>query len=345
MASPHVAGAAAVLFSHKPSATVAEAKAALVDTGDPIAGLSDKTVSGRRLNLNAALSSPAIRADTTTTINSHDPDPSVIGEAVTVHYSVASEALAGDAPTGNVTVSDGTESCTGTVAAGQCTLVHHGGQKSLTATYTGDDAYYNSSPASDSVSHEVNRADTTTTITADDPDPSVPGQAVTVDFTVTSGQPQAGTPTGNVTVTDGVDSRTATVSTGACDITLTTGGTGSLTATYDGNSSLSGSTSAAEPHTVSQFATTPPPPAEQQSPADQRPADHPPADQPPAAPAAPSRPGCELTGNVIVGTTGDDRRSGGALTDIMLGAPGRRHPAWPGRRRLPVWPQGRRPPL
>ena len=69
MASPHVAGAAAVLFSAKPSATVAEVTAALLDTGDPVAGLSGKTVSGRRLNLNAALTSPAVRADTTTTIS------------------------------------------------------------------------------------------------------------------------------------------------------------------------------------------------------------------------------------------------------------------------------------
>ena len=107
MASPHVAGAAAVLFSHKPSATVTEVKAALMDTGDPVAVLSGDTVSGRRLNLDAALSSPAMRADTTTVISAVDPDPSVIGQAVTVHYSVADEAPDGGTPTGSVTVSDG----------------------------------------------------------------------------------------------------------------------------------------------------------------------------------------------------------------------------------------------
>ena len=107
MASPHVAGAAAVLFSAKPSATVAEVKAALLDTADPVAGLSGKTVSGRRLNLNAALTSPAIRADTTTTISRDDPDPSVVGEPVTVRYSVAAAAPGAGTPTGNVTVSDG----------------------------------------------------------------------------------------------------------------------------------------------------------------------------------------------------------------------------------------------
>jgi subtilisin family serine protease len=55
MASPHVAGAAAVLFSAKPWATVAQVKAALLASGDSVAALSTKTVSGRRLNLNGAL--------------------------------------------------------------------------------------------------------------------------------------------------------------------------------------------------------------------------------------------------------------------------------------------------
>ncbi len=184
MASPHVAGAAAVLFSHKPSATVAEVKAALMDTGDPVAVLSGDTVSGRRLNLDAALSSPAMRADTTTVIRAVDPDPSVIGQAVTVHYSVADEAPDGGTPTGSVTVSDGTESCTGTVAAGQCTLAFTtAGTRSLTATYNGD-SYHNPSPPSESVTHQVNRADTTTRITSDTPDPSTVGQTVTIHFDV-----------------------------------------------------------------------------------------------------------------------------------------------------------------
>jgi subtilisin family serine protease len=255
MASPHVAGAAAVLFSHKPSATVADIKAALLDTGDPIAALSGKTVSGRRLNLNAALMSPAIRANTTSVINSHDPDPSVIDQAVTVHYSVTSEAQGAGTPTGNVTVSDGTESCTGTVAAGQCTLVFTtAGRRSLTATYSGDDAYYNASPSSAGVSHQV-QADTTSTITADDPDSSVAGEPVTVNFAVTPVAPQTGTPTGDVTVSDGVDSCTATVAAGQCTLALNTVGSRTLTADYAGDDNFRASTSAGEPHTTSQPST------------------------------------------------------------------------------------------
>jgi thermitase len=59
MATPHVAGAAALLFSHRPSLTVAQAKAVLLSTGDPLASLSGKTVTGRRLNLDGALRQPA----------------------------------------------------------------------------------------------------------------------------------------------------------------------------------------------------------------------------------------------------------------------------------------------
>ena len=47
-------------------------------------------------------------------------------------------ARGGD-PEGNVTVSDGTDTCTGTVAAGTCGLTSTtAGAKPLTATYAGD---------------------------------------------------------------------------------------------------------------------------------------------------------------------------------------------------------------
>lgn len=55
MATPHVAGAAALLFSLKPSATVAEARAALLGGVDALAGLDGLTVTGGRLNAARAL--------------------------------------------------------------------------------------------------------------------------------------------------------------------------------------------------------------------------------------------------------------------------------------------------
>ena len=325
------------------------------------------------------------KANTTTTIASDTPDPSVVGQAVTVNYSVAVSAPGTGTPTGNVTVSDGTDSCTGTVAAGQCTITFtSAGPKTLTATYSGDSnfngsvsatethtvniplvlnlavlkshsgnfsqgqsgAQYtiavsnvgtaaandtvtvvdnlpsgltataitgsgwnctlstltcdrsdalaagNSYPnitltvdvaanapasvtnsASVSISGDGNAADntsndpttigpaakinTTTTITSDTPDPSTAGQAVTVSYTVVPAS-GSGTPTGNVTVSDGVNSCTGTVAAGQCSITLTTVGSRTLTATYAGDGSYNGSTSAGAPHTVNPSVTPTP---------------------------------------------------------------------------------------
>ena len=190
------------------------------------------------------------RANTTSTITSDAPDPSVVGQAVTVHYSVSVNAPGAGTPTGNVTVSDGSRSCTGTVAAGQCAITFATAEaKTLTATYAGD-ADYNASPASPVASHQVDRADTTTTITSDDPDPSVVGQTVTVQYSVAAGAPGSGAPTGDVTVSDGAASCTATVAAGQCALALTSAGARSLTAAYAGDSSFKPSTSAGRTHTV-----------------------------------------------------------------------------------------------
>src|SRR5262249_43464469 len=55
MATPHVSGAAALLFSLKPAASVTEVREALLDTTTPVAGLAGKTVTGGRLDVAAAM--------------------------------------------------------------------------------------------------------------------------------------------------------------------------------------------------------------------------------------------------------------------------------------------------
>jgi hypothetical protein len=56
MATPHVAGVAALAWAKNPSVSVADVKTALLNGGDAIPSLSGKTVTGRRLNANGSLS-------------------------------------------------------------------------------------------------------------------------------------------------------------------------------------------------------------------------------------------------------------------------------------------------
>jgi subtilisin family serine protease/fibronectin type 3 domain-containing protein len=55
MATPHVAGAAALLMAAKPTLTMLQLKARLLDNVDKIAGLAGKMTTGGRLNINRAI--------------------------------------------------------------------------------------------------------------------------------------------------------------------------------------------------------------------------------------------------------------------------------------------------
>jgi subtilisin family serine protease len=55
MATPHVTGAAALLFSIKPSASVTEVRQALLGSVDPLPSLAGRTTSGGRLDVSAAV--------------------------------------------------------------------------------------------------------------------------------------------------------------------------------------------------------------------------------------------------------------------------------------------------
>jgi hypothetical protein len=176
-------------------------------------------------------------------------DPSVVGQSVIINYNLAVPAPGSGIPIGNVTVSDGSLSCTGTVATGSCSITFMtAGTKTLTATYAGDSDDIGST--SIAVSHTVNPSGTTTVITnaVALAKHTAVGQSYPVTFSITP--VTSGTPTGNVTVSDGIDTCVGTVAAGTCNLTSTTAGTKSLTATYAGDSNYSGSTSSAVPHTV-----------------------------------------------------------------------------------------------
>jgi Zn-dependent metalloprotease/subtilisin family serine protease len=55
MATPHVAGAAGLLWSYNPSLTALQVKQLLMDNVDPVSSMAGKTVTGGRLNINKAL--------------------------------------------------------------------------------------------------------------------------------------------------------------------------------------------------------------------------------------------------------------------------------------------------
>ena len=69
MAAPHVTGAAALLFSLNPAATVAQVRAALMATVHPLPALAGRTVSGGRIDVAAALDE--IRQPGDTSIGAH----------------------------------------------------------------------------------------------------------------------------------------------------------------------------------------------------------------------------------------------------------------------------------
>lgn len=86
------------------------------------------------------------RRPTTTQLLSHSPDPSLRGQAVLAQFSVTDSL--GNTPSGDVTVTDGVDSCTASAAAGQCSLsLSNAGNRVLRAIYAGNTESANSQSA------------------------------------------------------------------------------------------------------------------------------------------------------------------------------------------------------
>ena len=197
-------------------------------------------------------------AGTSLVISADAPDPSVTGQTVTVNYELNVLSPGAGTPSGSITVSSGTDSCTGpTIAStGSCALVlTSAGAKTITATYAGDGNFLGDDF---SVDHAVNQAATTASISGVTPPASVTGEPVTISFTVAAASPGSGTPTGTVTVSDGTQTCAGALTdgTGSCPIAFSAAGTKSLTAAYAGDANFVVDTSAAVSHTVSAAATT-----------------------------------------------------------------------------------------
>lgn len=113
-----------------------------------LGGLDNDTWFGMARLLNDGHAGPA----TQTTISAVSGNPSGLGLPVTVSYQVV--GVPAGTPGGNVVVSDGVDSCSASVAAGQCTLtLGTVGARALSASYAGDGCYAGSN--SGEVAHDV----------------------------------------------------------------------------------------------------------------------------------------------------------------------------------------------
>ncbi len=198
---------------------------------------------------NASASLAVTQASTSTTVNSPQKT-AVAGQTITVNFQVGANApsTGTPAPTGTVKVSNSTGgSCTGSLVngSGTCAVtIANSGTSSLTGYYSGDSNYAGSS-SPPTQGPTVGKSNTTTLASAS-PNPSVVGQAYTVNVTVAPAF--SGIPTGQVAVSDGAGgSCAATLSSGKglCQMASATAGARSLTATYGGDSNFNASAATA----------------------------------------------------------------------------------------------------
>jgi hypothetical protein len=172
---------------------------------------------------------------TTTAIVWDNPDPSVMGQTVTVRVLVTDVEDASNIPSGTVVVSGADGECTiNYPAQDTCTVTFAAaGVYYLTAVYTPDDEHLPSVGGVEE--HTVARADTVTTIISDLPDPSLTNQAVMVAVTVTGGPT---TPSGIVDIDAGGNARcqiTLAGGAGSCQISFNNTGDKTIVATYTGD--------------------------------------------------------------------------------------------------------------
>ena len=204
----------------------------------PSAGTATRTVSA---------------AATTTVITSDSPDPSNAGQSVTIAFAVTADAPGGGTPTGTVTVSDGAQGCSATVAAGSCSTAFLTlGARTITASYAGNGNYLASSGTAN---HAVQANGATVSVSAS-PASAVTGQTVTFTAGVTG---SSGTPTGTVQFqVDGVDAGSpVTLSGGSAQLsTPLDAGSRTITANYSGDGTYAGGSGSLANYVVNKGATT-----------------------------------------------------------------------------------------
>jgi membrane-bound inhibitor of C-type lysozyme len=202
---------------------------------------------GNFLASTSAVVSHTVNRGSTSTSLTSNPNPSNLGQTVTLNATVSAVAPATGVPTGTVTFRDGATSLgvvnlnNGSASLTISTLA--AGSHSLTAVYSGSGNFLASTSAAVTQTVNAPAAAATSTSLTSTPNPSTVGQAVTLSSTVTSA---AGVPTGTVTFRDGATSLgVVTLNNGSALLTISTlaAGSHSLTAVYSGSATFAASTS------------------------------------------------------------------------------------------------------
>src|SRR5580704_15915230 len=168
-----------------------------------------------------------VHGSASTTAVTATPNPSNAGQSVEFNVAVASVPTGGAAPTGQVTLTQGstvlTQLTLSNGVASYATSALPAGSSTITASYAGDSSY---SASTGNVTAVVQSA-TSTGVTASS-NPASQGQSVTFAATVTS---SGGTPVGSVTFTDGATTLASnvTVVSGVAIFSTSTLATGSHT--------------------------------------------------------------------------------------------------------------------
>ena len=180
-----------------------------------------------------------VNPGSTSTSLTSTPNPSTLGQTVTLSTTVSAVAPAVGVLTGTVTFRDGATSLgVVTLVNGNASLTISTlttGTHSLTAVYSGSPNFLAST--SPVVNQVVNPGSTTTSLTST-PNPSNFGQTVTLSATVSPVAPATGVPTGTVTFRDGATAlATVTLVNGSASLSISTltPGSHSLTAVYSGS--------------------------------------------------------------------------------------------------------------
>jgi hypothetical protein len=213
-------------------------------TGDSSFGLSFAAPLNQVVNQSASTSSLAVA-----------PNPSNLGQSVTLAATVIATAPGSGTPSGTIAFLDGTTSLgTATLVNGQATLsvsTFTVGSHSLTVSYAGDADFIGGTSTAQSQS--VGKASSTLTLGSSFSS-AVFGQGVTLTATVGAVAPGTGTPGGTVTFLDGTSTLgTVALTNGQAILGVATLAVGShsLTVNYSGDGNFNGGTSTAQAEVVS----------------------------------------------------------------------------------------------